>query len=51
MGMDIRALVVIWLRARVRGSSSLQVLGVHVAVAVHVKVNDNVNDHGQCSLT
>jgi hypothetical protein len=26
-------------------------VGVHVAVAVHVKVNDNVNDHVPCSLS
>jgi hypothetical protein len=26
-------------------------LGVHVAVAVHVKVNENVNEHGPCSLS
>jgi hypothetical protein len=32
-------------------SSFIKVVGVHVAVAVHVKVNDNVNDHAPCSLT
>jgi hypothetical protein len=38
--------VVISRRGRVRNFSYLKVVGVHVAVAVHVKVNDNVNDHG-----
>jgi hypothetical protein len=49
--MDIRALRRLSLRGRAWNSSSIEVVGVHVAVAVHVKVNDNVNDHGPCSLS